>query len=333
MANQAQALIPPKFYLTNLEFEDYLAAVKSQYPWLYNMFDLPRLTFSYVDSFVSRLDAASWEFEDLDDGGRGVAYNHAQKALENRQIGMASLIDLFAVKKGVDGKQRPIVLDVLAGDGTVARFAEDRYPGKLSIVSADLSRLMVDSCFLQNLPTIRQSATQSLFKNDSLDGGFIAYGSHHLDFISRRQAISELYRTLKPGGRIVLHDFEEGGPFATWFTDVVHPYSRTGHPHAHFTKDEMLTLLSQSGFENIEVFDMDDHFTLNGETSEEAHQNALLHLYHMYDLTKIAGSKSEQLASIETMATKLLGPITVKRGDRHFTATIHRTALVATGVK
>lgn len=333
MTGQAQTQNLTRFYLTDLDFDSYLAAVQANHPWLYDMLDLSRLTFSYIDSFVTGLEAASWEFEDLEDGGRGSAYNHAQKALENRKMGMSSLADLFTDGLDDDRTQSLKILDVLAGDGTIARFIDDHYPKKLAIISADLSKFMVDSCFLQNLPSIRQSATQSLFKNDTLDGGFIAYGSHHLDAISRKQAVSELYRTLKPGGRIILHDFEEGRPFAKWFTDVVHPYSRTGHPHEHFSRAEMQSLLVNSGFTNIRVFDMDDRFTLNGETAEEAYQNALLHLYHMYDLVNIGSSNSERLAKIETMAADILGPIETKAKDGHYIATIHRAALVATGVK
>lgn len=333
MAAQAKEKAQTSFYLTDLDFDSYLAAVQANHPWLYDMIDLSRLTYSYVDSFVAGLEAASWEFEDLKDGGRGSAYNYAQKAIENRKVGMSSLVDWFTDGLDDDRTQSLKILDVLAGDGTIARFIDDCYPKKLAIISADLSKFMVDSCFLQNLPSIRQSATQSLFKNDMLDGGFIAYGSHHLDAVSRKQAVSELHRTLKSGGRIILHDFEEGGAFAKWFTDVVHPYSRTGHPHEHFSRAEMQSLLADSGFTNIRVFDMDDRFTLNGETAEKAHQNALLHLYHMYDLVNIGSSNSERLAKIEAMATDILGPIETKAKNGHYTTTIHRTALVATGVK
>lgn len=104
------------------------------------------------------------------------------------------------------------------------------------------------------LPALRQPATCSLIR----DGALIAYGSHHLNHDDRPAAMAEAFRTLRAGGRLVLRDFETGGGTARWFDRVVHPWSPTGHPHRHFSRREMFTLLTAAGFRDVRVMDIDD---------------------------------------------------------------------------
>lgn len=225
------------------------------------------------------------------------------------------------------------ILDVLGGDGTIARFVNTLEEPQPTIITADLSRYMIEACMKQGLPCIRQSATKSLFKDDTLDGILIAYGSHHLTAEDRQLAIDEAHRTLKPGGRLVLHDFESGGKTAKWFEEVVHIYSRTGHPHPHFTRAEMWERLEVAGFRDVRVFDLNDPFDLPGMTANDAMNNAYLHMYHMYDLVKIASNRSDIVPRVARCVEQTLGEITVEPSAEGFVATIPRKALVAVGTK
>jgi SAM-dependent methyltransferase len=284
-----------------------------------------------IDSDTAAMDLNSWEFEDETAGGRGLAYNLAQKSVHNRAIGMASLLRCFSSASEIPGEQMRI-LDVLGGDGTFARFCKSLAGPTPTIFTADISKFMIEACRLQTLPCIRQSAEKSLFRDNVLDGVLIAYGSHHLTSDSRTQAVSEAYRVLKVGGRLVLHDFEIGGRSAAWFNEVVHPYSRTGHPHPHFSRNEMQQLLGQAGFVDVAVFEMDDRFTLYGATPVEAKRNAIMHMYDMYDLVKIA-SPSGETPVLEQYITKIFGPIGVRKEGQVYLAEIPREALVAVGTK
>jgi SAM-dependent methyltransferase len=190
---------------------------------------------------------------------------------------------------------------------------------------------MIGACHAQALPCVRQSATRSLFRDNVLDGVLIAYGSHHLDSSARPLAVREAHRTLRAGGRLVLHDFEIGGPSASWFDRVVHPYSRTGHPHRHFSRDEMFNLLASAGFRDVRVFEISDPFTLHGSSPEEARHNAIMHLYDMYDLIKVADAACDIVPRLERHVSKTLGPISIRRDGRGYIAEIHRQALVAVG--
>jgi SAM-dependent methyltransferase len=225
------------------------------------------------------------------------------------------------------------ILDVLGGGGTVARFLSTLGTPTPTVITADLSQLMIGACRAKGLPYVRQSAARSLFRDNVLDGVLIAYGSQLLDQPTRQLAVSEAQRTLKPEHRLVLHAFEVGGHVARFFDEVVHPYSRTGHPHDHFTRAGILDHFTQAGFRDIRLFDMSDPFILHGRTPQDAKLNALRHLHGMYDLVKGVESEAEIHSVLEPLVVKTLGPITVSAHAGGYAAQIPRDVLVAVGTK
>ncbi len=315
--------------VTGNHFQEYLDDLRHGHPELSEI--LCRERCRDVDAQAAEVNA-SWEFEDESVGGRGLAYNAAQKSADNRRVGMTALLKCFSSSFEVPGQDFKI-LDVLGGDGTIARFCKTLGHQTPTIYTADISKFMIDACRAQALPCVRQSATRSLFRDSVLDGVLIAYGSHHLDGDARRLAVREAHRTLRGGGRLVLHDFEIGGRCAAWFDTVVHPYSRTGHPHAHFTRDEMFHLLTDTGFRTVEVFEIRDPFTLYGCSPDEARHNALMHVHEMYDLIKVAGSTADVATWLERRITETLGPMAIRHEDGRYVAEIPRQALVAVGTK
>lgn len=316
-------------YVNGSNFREYLDYLRHGHPELSEL--LCRERCCDVEAQVAELNA-SWEFEDENAGGRGLAYNAAQKSSDNRKVGMTALLRCFSSSFEVPGQDFKI-LDVLGGDGTFARFCKMLGHQTPTIYTADISKFMIDACHAQALPCVRQSATRSLFRDDVLDGVLIAYGSHHLDGNARRLAVREAHRTLREGGRLVLHDFEIGGRCVKWFDAVVHPYSRTGHPHVHFTRDEMFRLFTGAGFRDVEVFEIRDPFTLYGRSPEEAKHNALMHVHEMYDLIKVASSTCDVATWLERSIAETLGPMSIRHEDGRYVAEIPRHAVVAVGTK
>lgn len=325
-----RAEMSPELYVNEYSFEQYLTYLHRRHPDLYTLLSQERCCDAELR--MATWNTTCWEFEDDTVGGRGSAYNNAQKSPDNRHVGMTTLLKCFSSSFEVPDRAFRI-LDVLGGDGTLARFCKTLGPRTPTIYTADISKFMIDACHAQALPCVRQSATRSLFRDNALDGVLIAYGSHHLDGIARQLAIREAHRTLRAGGRLVLHDFEIGGRCAQWFDRVVHPYSRTGHPHVHFSRHEMCHLLTNAGFRDIRVFDICDPFTLPGRSPEEARRNAIKHMYDMYDLIKVADSGCDIGSCLERLISATLGPISIRQEEGRYVAHIPRHALVAVGTK
>jgi Methylase involved in ubiquinone/menaquinone biosynthesis len=320
-------------YVAGLSFEDFVAMTKFRHPRLHGLLDPHWQCDGRAQAEVDRLNVQSWEFEGQTEGGRGNDYNLAQRNIDNRHIGMTRLLRLF----GEDGDTLPgprtVILDVLAGDGTLRRFCE-RFGGTSpEIISADMSRLMVDACLAQGYPSIRQSASKSFLKDAVLDGVLIAYGSHHLTNPERREAAREAHRTLRRGGRFVLHDFETNGPVDRWFREVVDPFSATGHPHPHFSADEMRQIMSDAGFRDAKVQAMEDPFVLTGDTPQAARRTMLQHLRMMYGLVRLTLESDADWDRLEALAADTLGEMTIRAVDRHYEATLMRDALVAVGIR
>ncbi len=317
-------------YVNGSSFEEFLEDLRLRHPELRELLSHERCR--DAEQHVPELNMSSWEFEAEAAGGRGASYNAAQRSADNRSVGMLTLLKCFRPSFEVPGPGFKI-LDVLGGDGTLARLCRSLGERAPTIYTADISKLMIDACHAQALPCVRQSATRSLFRDDVLDGVLVAYGSHHLDGDGRRQAVREAHRTLRAGGRLVLHDFEIGGRCARWFDTVVNPYSRTGHPHSHFSREEMLQLLASAGFRDVRVFEIRDPFTLRGSSPEEAKHRAIMHLYAMYDLVKVADSERDITPRLERHIAETLGPISIAREGGRYVAEVPRNALVAVGTK
>ena len=326
----ANTQIRTELYLNGYSFEEYLDYLRHGHPELYDLLSHERCCDG--ERHIAEMNMISWEFEDERVGGRGMAYNSAQKSADNRKAGMTELLKCFSSSFEVPG-QGFRILDVLGGDGTLARFCKTLGNHTPTIYTADISKFMIDACHAHALPCVRQSATRSLFRDNVLDGVLIAYGSHHLDSDARQLAVREGHRTLRAGGRLVLHDFEIGGRCARWFDRVVHPYSRTGHPHAHFSRQEMFHLFASAGFGDVRVFEIRDPFILYGSSPEEAKHNAIMHMYDMYDLIKVADAARDIVPCLERHITETLGPISIRQEECRYAAEIPRHALVAVGTK
>lgn len=213
-------------YIAELTFPEYLREIREKHPGLHELLDPARIEGAAIEDYLKELNALSWEFESQDTGGRGQAWSQAQNSSNSRRTGMKSLLEQFSRETPGSALR---VLDVLGGSGTVARLAAT-LENAPTVFTADISNMMISSCRAHGLPYVRQSAAKSLFRDNSLDGVLIGYGTQLLSPQVRRLAVAEAHRTLKPGARLVLHAFEAGQPAARFFDEVVHPYSRTGHP-------------------------------------------------------------------------------------------------------
>ena len=240
------------------------------------------------------------DFESAGYGGRGDSYRAAQRDPHVRARGITGLFTL-ASPDGDLASWRPehVVLDVLGGDGTLARAIDDLLPRPVrpTVFTSDLSAGMVRAAQRHGLPAVRQAAESLRLRDGVVDAVLLAYGTHHIPQRERGTAVCEAWRVLRAGGRLVLHDFAESSPATRWFTDVVDPYSRTGHRYAHFTAEEMHRLFAGAGFTDVVVRRLYDPFVLTGASRSVVRRALGTHLRQMYGLIRLSPEEVAELAA------------------------------------
>jgi SAM-dependent methyltransferase len=335
----------PREYLPGVTMSDYLDRMRG-FPRF-----LPTLRLDpWVPAFRLALRADDNEF-DTDASGRGDSYRIAQRATGVRLIGVRTLLE-----GALDGPVPSVVpddfrlLDVLGGDGTLARALAMMTPGAVGdrqwILTGDLSRHMVAAALRYRLPAVCQPAQRLALHDSCFDAVVLAYGTHHIPIHERKTAYAEAWRVLKPGGRIVVHDFEEGGNVARWFREVVHRYSSNGHPYDHFRSADLVADLAAAGFDPVDVRPVYDPFVVRGATADVAVADMCSYVFRMYGLFGLRGTSNgagwrprvwDLINRYMTYsAAECPGPtrsVAVEPDGSGYRVTMPRVAIVGAGVK
>jgi len=161
------------------------------------------------------------------------------------------------------------VLDVAFGRGAVLFAAADQVGPEGRVVGIDLAENMVrettaeiQSASWKNVELHQMSADQLDFPDASFDSVLCGFA---LWFFPRpHNTLQELFRVLKPGGRVGLTTWAKDCPFLTWVQDEIRaslppqePSPQTAPPSFN-TPEKLETALQQSGFANIEI-SMEEH--------------------------------------------------------------------------
>ncbi|MEU7161559.1 class I SAM-dependent methyltransferase [Streptomyces chrestomyceticus] len=87
---------------------------------------------------------------------------------------------------------------------------------------------MAEQAWARGIPAVRQRAESLLFRDASVGGVLLAYGSHYIPVAQRGAVVQEAFQVLQPGGVFVLHDFLTDSPVDVWFRKVVDVYAAIG---------------------------------------------------------------------------------------------------------
>lgn len=275
--------------LPGLNAWEYLELCRVRFPNLYRMLRPLRVPVERLARVYANLGDLATHFETRMEGGRGDSYRAAQN--ENfliRSVGFNRIFDLAVPQRGA-AAETCTVLDALGGNGTLTRIVRKTRSNRVPfIVTSDVSPRMIESAIAQELPAVRQPLQELLWFDDcTFDSVIVAYGSHHIPPHERPKALAEAYRVLKPGGRIVLQDFEMGSPTTRWYDEVLDRYTATGHRFAYFTRSEFADLLQGSGFADVNVFDAYDPFVLEADSAATARRQLLDYVFTLFALDKL----------------------------------------------
>lgn len=273
----------------------YLTLCRERQPRLYSLLRPDRVSVERTARLFADMGQLSTHFESKLEQGRGDSYREAQnKDFMIRAVGFLHLFELAVPQRR--GAEQLTVLDSLGGNGTLTRIVRASRPQQELpfIVTSDVSARMIESAFSQGLPAVRLPLENLIWFDDgTFDAIIVAYGTHHVPPANRLQAIGEAFRVLKPGGRIVLQDFEIGCPTTKWYDDVLDRYTSTGHKFDYFTRQEFNDLLVGNGFSDVRVMDVYDPFILRAADPRHARAALLKYLLTLFALEKLLPPQGE----------------------------------------
>ncbi len=168
----------------------------------------------------------------------------------------------------IKSSNKNIMADFLAGGGTSCQRITQLFIGdkKPSITGIDVSKSMVQIATENKYPIFLGSCFCHPFKRESMDASFASYGVHHVPLQDREEFVRSMIYTVKPGGVILLHDFEEKSIGARWYSELIHTY-RPGHDYKHFSRDELYNYFKINGITPY-ITKLYDPFYLEGNQNQ-----------------------------------------------------------------
>ena len=154
------------------------------------------------------------------------------------------------IVNAVEVKNGQKALDVGCGTGVFLHLLKQKYPGVFAVgIDPDQEALDISAKkFGPDVKLIKSFAEALPFENESFDIVFSTLAFHHMPTEIKEQAIQEIYRVLKPGGKLVIIDF--GTAKHHWFYRIV-----TFWESFEYMRGNLQGLLPQfmqeAGFKNV----------------------------------------------------------------------------------
>ncbi|MBM3199136.1 MAG: class I SAM-dependent methyltransferase, partial [Chlamydiae bacterium] len=173
-------------------------------------------------------------------------------------------------------------LDLGSGLGQVDIYLAKKHSAR--IIGVDCASYMVEqankrlakeSSIIQDRVSflvLQQSPTLQEFPNESFDLVFSKEVFYHLPAKEKFLYLQEIYRVLKPGGKVLIADWGQRGPSLTMQQAI-----RTENSCFLLHPEEFSQLLAQAHFQDVQVRDVtDQHLVYTREDLQRIDQNKYL---------------------------------------------------------
>ena len=219
--------------------------------------------------------------------------------------------DIKAMYRYLNPQLGEYILGFGEGNGYFCReIAEALGPhGKYLVTdpSQDLLKNLRKRINLPQIEVLRSGAEELEVATESYDKVWSFGAFHHLD--NQTKAMTNIYRALKPGGKVVICDVFQGSRLAKHFDIQVGRYSITGHEVKFLSEEFAKTLCYVAGFEDQKV----DLFDLNIKWLFHSENDLGLFIYKLHAMTKFPGTEQEKIKQTLEGCRKILG-IEYKQG-------------------
>ncbi|MDX1487408.1 MAG: methyltransferase domain-containing protein [Acidiferrobacterales bacterium] len=125
-----------------------------------------------------------------------------------------------------------VIADIGAGTGLFTRLFSAAVGPSGKVIAVDVSRVFIDNILriarergLGNVEGIVNTQTDTLLSAGSIDLAFLSDTYHH--FEQPLSMMTSIHRSLRPGGTLVVIDFQKHGQSSDWVKDHVRAGSET----------------------------------------------------------------------------------------------------------
>ena len=156
----------------------------------------------------------------------------------------------------IDWSRSPAVLDVACGSGWAVYETARRQQGNGGLacgcdISEGMLRQRASGPPAHDDTHFAAASAQSLpYQSGTFDAVICTAAFHH--FPVPEEALQEIRRVLRPGGKLLIADTCRDQSVGTWIWDRLHRWFEKGHVK-YYRTDELLSLLRGAGFERVEL--------------------------------------------------------------------------------